>query len=59
MCIIELIGYSEKNKDTYCTECIIYKRTGKCEYLKYLESTVSVDLGSDYVQEISIDECGF
>jgi len=59
MCIIELIGYSEKNKDTYCNECIIYKRTGKCEYLKYLESTVSVDLGSDHVQEISIDECGF
>jgi hypothetical protein len=53
------MGYSEKNKEIYCGDCIIYRKTGNCEYLKYLESTVSVDLGADYVQESCIDECGF
>ncbi|WP_406662264.1 hypothetical protein V7O66_06235 [Methanolobus sp. ZRKC3] len=59
MCIIEQIGYSRENKETYCTNCIIQRETGKCEYLKYLETKVSVDVSSEYIQEITIDECGF
>ncbi|MEZ5333934.1 MAG: hypothetical protein R2741_01160 [Methanolobus sp.] len=59
MCIIEDVGYSEENKNLYCRKCVIYLKTGKCEYLKYLESGVSVDISSDYCQDILIDECGF
>lgn len=58
MCMIEEVGYSKENKRIYCTNCVIYIRTGKCEYLNYLESNVSVDLSRDYIQEIYIDECG-
>ncbi|WP_340818590.1 hypothetical protein [Methanolobus sp. WCC4] len=58
MCMIEEVGYSEENKKLYCTKCVIHVRTGKCEYLKYLESKVSVDLSREYLQEILIHECG-
>ena len=59
MCMIEEMGYSEENKKLYCMNCVIYVRTGKCEYLKYLESKFSVSLSSDFFQETIIDECGF
>ncbi len=59
MCMIEEMGYSEENKKRYCTNCIIFVKTGKCEFLKYLESNVSADLNRDYLQEILIDDCGF
>ncbi|MDW7731302.1 MAG: hypothetical protein SCH66_02605 [Methanolobus sp.] len=59
MCIIESIGYSEKNKMLYCSDCIIFRRTGKCEYLKYLESKIRADLAKDSHPEIMVDECGF
>ncbi|AFV25087.1 hypothetical protein Mpsy_2888 [Methanolobus psychrophilus R15] len=42
----------------YCTSCIIYRKTGKCEYLRYLESKVTVDLAKDLVQEMSATDCG-
>ncbi|WP_094228300.1 hypothetical protein [Methanolobus psychrotolerans] len=59
MCIIEELGYSEKNKEHYCLNCIIFLKTGKCEYLNYLEAKFTVNLYSDYFQEIMIDECGY
>lgn len=58
MCVIETMGYSKENKLMYCSSCIIYRKTGKCEYLRYLESKVSVDLASDSVQEMSATDCG-
>jgi late competence protein required for DNA uptake (superfamily II DNA/RNA helicase) len=57
--MIEELGYSEENKEMYCTNCIIFQKTGKCEFLKYLESKVTADLNNEYLQEILIDECGF
>ncbi|MDG6244328.1 MAG: hypothetical protein QCH31_08065 [Methanolobus sp.] len=59
MCMIEEEGYSPENKELYCRNCIIFVRTGKCEFLKYLESQVTADLNRDHLQEILIDECGF
>ncbi|TGC07474.1 hypothetical protein [Methanolobus halotolerans] len=59
MCIIESIGYSEKNKMIYCTECIIFRKTGKCEYLKYIESKIRVGLTKDPHPGIMADDCGF
>lgn len=59
MCMIEELGYSEENKKLYCRNCVIFVKTGKCEFLKYLESEVSVDLNRDYFQEILINECGY
>ncbi|WP_394698076.1 hypothetical protein [uncultured Methanolobus sp.] len=59
MCLIEELGYSEENKKLYCQKCIIFVKTGKCEFLKYLESNVSVDLNRDHIQEIMIDDCGY
>ncbi|SFM22639.1 hypothetical protein [Methanolobus profundi] len=58
MCMIEELGYSKENRELYCTNCIIYVRTGKCEYLNYLESKVSIDVTREWFQEILIDECG-
>ncbi|MDK2826106.1 hypothetical protein SAMN04488589_2573 [Methanolobus vulcani] len=59
MCMIEELGYSEENKKIYCTSCIIFQRTGKCEFLNYLESKITADLNNEYFQEILIDDCGF
>jgi late competence protein required for DNA uptake (superfamily II DNA/RNA helicase) len=57
MCMIESIGYSKENKSMYCRNCIIFRKTGKCEYLRYLESQVTVDLTKDSLQEIFISDC--
>jgi late competence protein required for DNA uptake (superfamily II DNA/RNA helicase) len=57
--MIEELGYSEENKKIYCTSCIIFQRTGKCEFLNYLESKITADLNNEYFQEILIDDCGF
>ncbi len=58
MCVIETLGYSKENKMLFCTKCIIYKRTGKCEYLRYLESKVEVHLTKDPACEIYVSDCG-
>jgi hypothetical protein len=52
------MGYSKENKLMYCNSCIIFRKTGKCEYLRYLESKVAVDLAKDSVQEMSASDCG-
>lgn len=57
--MIEEVGYSEDNKAVYCTNCIIFQKTGKCEFLKYLESEITADLNNEYFQEIMIDDCSF
>jgi late competence protein required for DNA uptake (superfamily II DNA/RNA helicase) len=58
MCVIEAMGYSEENRLMYCRNCIIFRKTGKCEYLRYLESKVTADLTKDSMQEICISDCG-
>ena len=37
MCAIEEFGYSTKNVDQYCTECVIFNLIGQCAYLKQFE----------------------
>jgi hypothetical protein len=38
MCMIEKTGYSEENKNLYCSDCIILNAIGKCEYLQDCEA---------------------
>ena len=38
MCMIEELGYSEENKKNILYKLHYFQKTGKCEFLNYLES---------------------
>ncbi|OJH50292.1 hypothetical protein MPF_0080 [Methanohalophilus portucalensis FDF-1] len=38
MCQIEKFGYSQENKEIFCSDCIIWNTIGKCTFLQECES---------------------
>lgn len=50
MCMIEVMGFSQENKFRYCPDCIIFKMTGTCQYLR------SCETNQEYCHEKNLTE---